>query len=393
MAAVEDFILLGVGLAVIGLRMYLRIIAVGWRDIKPDDYLIVLAGLVYCGLSTSTYIGLDKYGGLSNDGMTDEQRETLDPRSKEYTLRASGAKLEIVSRVLYATVLWLTKGSMLAFYRRLTERFGQYETRIRVGYAILVVTWLADLLITLLSCRPFRANWQINPDPGGTCHPATSPYSLFGTLSFNIITSLYVFFVPLPILWMANIEMWKKLGLILLVSAECFVIAVAILRGYLITATPMSGARQASRWAYRVSFVAIVTTNLPLFFPLLWRFVALMVTVKPHVRHIKTITTFERTRLTGRGHGDHRLAGTQNTFTNSSGSCPSDQLGMGDLGVDLESVLSTDGRYRRSTVVSIQEDRIGPWVEESFWRTTAAYHHVCAHIRRESSNVSGYNET
>jgi hypothetical protein len=38
----EAFTLLGIGLAIIGLRWYVRISAVGIRGLQPDDYLMVL---------------------------------------------------------------------------------------------------------------------------------------------------------------------------------------------------------------------------------------------------------------------------------------------------------------------------------------------------------------
>ncbi|KAI0882930.1 uncharacterized protein GGS22DRAFT_190907 [Annulohypoxylon maeteangense] len=295
---VESFVLLWISSAIIALRMWVRVAAVGWTGLWADDWIMILVVLTYSALAASTYVALVTCKGLANDDMSPDQRESLDPQGEEYTLRVLGAKIEIVSRVLYTVVLWLTKAAMLAFCRRLTERLGKYKTRIRVGFALLAASWIADFLITMFNCRPFPMNWQVYPDPGPTCYPATAPYGLYGTLSLNIITSLYVFFVPLPILWMANIKLWKKIGLILLVSANCFVIAVAILRAYLILSAHTSGAKQASRWAYRVCFVAVVTTNLPLLFPLLRRLMhpVMKESRSTQQRQIRTITVWERTR-------------------------------------------------------------------------------------------------
>lgn len=38
---VEDFVLLGVGLAVICLRIWVRVKAIGWRGLMPDDYIML----------------------------------------------------------------------------------------------------------------------------------------------------------------------------------------------------------------------------------------------------------------------------------------------------------------------------------------------------------------
>ncbi|OTB01621.1 hypothetical protein M426DRAFT_63663 [Hypoxylon sp. CI-4A] len=270
-SAVEEFVLLGIIIADITLRIHLRARAVGWKRLTSDDYLMILVAPVYSALTASAHVVVVKCKGQANDNMTAKQRASLDPASKEYSIRTIASKFELIQRVLYFTTLWLTKASMLAFCRRLTERLSNYRSREHIGFAILGATWIADFLIAMLNCRPFHKNWQINPDPGAACYPATSPYSAYGTLSLNILTSLYIFLIPLPLVWMASLRLWKKMGLIMLVSANCFVIAISILRGYLISLDTISATRQASLWSVRVCFVAVMTTNLPLLFPFMRR--------------------------------------------------------------------------------------------------------------------------
>lgn len=92
-------------------------------------------------------------------------------------------------------------------------------------------------------------------------------------------------------LWGANMKLGKKVGLMVLFSGGIFVIACAILRcvlivtvglsrlvilfyGQLLTALsqdPVNGAQLAGSWAVRETFVAVVTTNLPMIFPLFRR--------------------------------------------------------------------------------------------------------------------------
>lgn len=42
----------------------------------------------------------------------------------------------------------------------------EFETRVRIAYVLLGVTYLATALTILLSCHPMNRFWQINPDPG-----------------------------------------------------------------------------------------------------------------------------------------------------------------------------------------------------------------------------------
>lgn len=61
-----------------------------------------------------------RFHGLANNGMTDLERQTLDPMSEEYALRVGGSKLQIAGWSLYTLLLWLLKLAMNIFYIRLT---------------------------------------------------------------------------------------------------------------------------------------------------------------------------------------------------------------------------------------------------------------------------------
>jgi hypothetical protein len=79
--------LLGVGLSIIGLRLYVRISQAGLKRLHADDYLMVVAAVTY---SIETYLAYSVgafWKGLANNGMTDAQRRLLDPNSEEYRLR------------------------------------------------------------------------------------------------------------------------------------------------------------------------------------------------------------------------------------------------------------------------------------------------------------------
>lgn len=42
---IEAFTLLGIGLCIIALRCYARWATVGWRGLKPDDYIMTFAAV------------------------------------------------------------------------------------------------------------------------------------------------------------------------------------------------------------------------------------------------------------------------------------------------------------------------------------------------------------
>ncbi|KAJ5860097.1 uncharacterized protein N7529_007407 [Penicillium soppii] len=116
----EAFTLLGVAIVIIGLRTSARWIMVGPKNFQVDDYLMLVACVVY-GLETgAAYIVGAWFMGLANNAMTDEQRSTLSSDSEEYRLRVGGSKVQVAGWSLYTLLLWLLKTCMAIFYSRLT---------------------------------------------------------------------------------------------------------------------------------------------------------------------------------------------------------------------------------------------------------------------------------
>ncbi|KAI1773794.1 hypothetical protein F4818DRAFT_101827 [Hypoxylon cercidicola] len=270
---IEAWTLLAVGICVTVLRTYARVKAVGWRRLQADDYLVWL-GVTFYAVETSLAYSVGAVAqGLANNGMTDEQRLTLSPDSAEYRTRVVGSKIQIAGWSSYSVLLWSLKASLLVFYMRLTAGLNRtYVIRINIGFALLLASFITILLNLFFSCRPFNKYWQIYPDPGNVCQPAVSNQVIWVYLSMNVITDLYLISIPVPMLWQSSLKPVKKMGLIILFSGGLFVVACAILRCALIVTDPVNGAQLAGSWAVRETFVAVVTTNLPMIFPLfkLW---------------------------------------------------------------------------------------------------------------------------
>ncbi|KAH9904083.1 hypothetical protein F4778DRAFT_780765 [Xylariomycetidae sp. FL2044] len=280
----ETFLLFGIGVGVIALRTYARIDAVGVRKLQADDYIMLLTIIPYAAQSVITQFQWKYWHSGAMEELTEARRATLDPSSKEWALWVREAKLTIASLVFYVLLQWMENIAMLVFFLRLTDRLGHYRSRIYVGFVFVVLTWLAILSAQLLGCRPLHRYWQVWPDPGNSCNPGRSHVNLFVTLSLNIATDLYIFSIPLPILWTANIQLWKKLGLLTLIFGNIFVIVMAIVRCYMIIKHPARGPLDGVRWSVRISFVAVASSNLPLTFPLIQRWFRHFFPARPHHR-------------------------------------------------------------------------------------------------------------
>ncbi|CAG9946063.1 unnamed protein product [Clonostachys rosea f. rosea IK726] len=260
----EAFSYLSLGIAVILLRTFTRTRQVGITGLTADDYFMLLTIVPYTTETVLAHAVSQQFNGLTNSGMTDAERAALSPDSEEWAWRVAGSKVQIAGWCMYASVLWTIKASLCAFYSRLTDGVHGYRVRILTGYAIIGVTYLVVILTYLLSCQPFSHFWQIYPDPGNLCQPALSKVYVLLSVTLNITTDAYLILIPVPMLWGTQLPTFKKLTLVVVFSGALFVMAAGLLRGILILKNPVDGPREGSAWAVRESFVAVVTSCLPM---------------------------------------------------------------------------------------------------------------------------------
>ncbi|KAF8461226.1 hypothetical protein BDZ91DRAFT_798208 [Kalaharituber pfeilii] len=268
---IEAFTLLAVAVTCIGLRTYARWAIVGFSSFAVDDYLMLVAGVVYALETGAAYSVGAVFYGLANNGMSDEQRATLEPGSQEWNLRVGGSKLQMVGWSLYTLLLWLLKACMAIFYSRITDGLRDMKIRVRIAFISIGATYIATILSIMFGCVPFKKNWQITPDPGNHCQPAISHINLYVTVVLNVVTDLYLMSIPLPLLWRANITMKRKALLLVMFSGGAFIIMAGILRCALIIADPINGAQQAGSWACRETFVSVIIGNIPMIYPMFLR--------------------------------------------------------------------------------------------------------------------------
>ncbi|KAI0123185.1 hypothetical protein BJ170DRAFT_659960 [Xylariales sp. AK1849] len=259
----EEFTLLGVGLAVILVRVISRIRAVGFGKLYWDDYLMSIAACIYI-IETSLAWAVDAlWQGKANNGLSDAARAAVVTGSEEYWLMVGGSKTQIAGQNSYTALLWTLKTSVCCFYFRLTKSLEGYRFRIKVGFAFIFISWFTVHITLLAGCSPFHRYWQIYPDPGNFCQAAISYIFIITSVVLDILTDAYLLSIPLPMLWMANIPKIRKAGLLTIFSGATFVMAAALIRCIIIMRDPIDGAPNSGYWACRETFVAVITSNLP----------------------------------------------------------------------------------------------------------------------------------
>ncbi|KAI1132504.1 hypothetical protein F5Y10DRAFT_209023 [Nemania abortiva] len=322
-SAIEAWTYLAVGLVVTALRTYFRVSQVGIRKLQVDDYLVWVAAIFYIAETTAAYSVGAVAHGLANNGISDEARRSLSPDDPEYHLRVIGSKIQLIGWSTYSVLLWALKGSLLCLYLRLVSGLPRSSYNlVYIGFFLIIATFLALLGTIFLECRPFHHNWQINPDPGDACYPASSVRLLIVSLILNVTTDIYLIAIPVSLLWNSTLKLTKRLGLVALFSGSVFVIFCAIFRTVLMIMDPVHGAETAGSWSVRETFVATITTNLPVVFPLFKSWVrpvfnalsssASLVKNSSGISSIKDLYTFGRSP---RNIGRRGVAPTPNPIT------------------------------------------------------------------------------
>ena len=245
--------------------------------------------------------------------------------------RVIGSRIQLAGWATYGTMLWSFKTAMLVFYTRLTVRFRRidfnigrwlltllqsglhksYTNRIYIGFALLASTYIALMLTLFLTCRPFHKYWQINPNPGSKLsHRLLKRFAQFFLLTTDPCRCLPTRIVdsshldkPRPQRIYRHIPNIDSDSAVMEIRSQAFqkdclnhslysrhlycrLLSIKSTDNYTSTCfdpiigrsapvaifltsfqDPINGPQLAGAWGVRESFVATVTTSLPIIFP------------------------------------------------------------------------------------------------------------------------------
>ncbi|KAJ1712798.1 hypothetical protein G4B84_011854 [Aspergillus flavus NRRL3357] len=256
-SAIESWTLYSIGVAATILRTYARGNAVGLRNLRADDYLVWVGILFYTAQTALAYSVGNVAHGLANNGMTDAQRAGLSLDDPEYRYRVIGSKIQVAGWTTYSALIWSLKLSMLAFYVRLTDGLGR---RYRVPVS---TRTLAGSASSSLDLRDYTNTLSLD-----ICQAAISKPIVWVSFAANISTDLYLITIPIPVLWSTKLKLVKKIASTIVLSAGVFVLVCATLKSVFVLVDPLHGAELSGAWGTRETFVAVITTNLPMIFHL-----------------------------------------------------------------------------------------------------------------------------
>lgn len=86
----------------------------------------------------------------------------------------------------------------------------------------------------LQSCRPLSHMWQVYPDPGRYCQPATSPVLVWVYFGFDTVTNLYLASAATPVAARKDKPTWEKLQWFATLACGLLATAAAVARAVIL---------------------------------------------------------------------------------------------------------------------------------------------------------------
>ena len=116
-------------------------------------------------------------------------------------------QLETYAEWVYLPLSAAIKLSCLLFYRRIFGPSLLMRRLIYAGVVFILATYIGLLITSILGCLPVVKHW--NPTVSGHCLPPGSTAYSSGAL--NVVSDIFVVFLPLPALWRLNMRLSRRL--------------------------------------------------------------------------------------------------------------------------------------------------------------------------------------
>ncbi|KAL3474063.1 hypothetical protein BJX99DRAFT_271916 [Aspergillus californicus] len=174
-----------------------------WVELRPrrnglafDDILMVWATIVSVGLCISGLVYGPPYGmGRHVEAVPEQDLKTF-------------MLGDYVFSHFYDFAIASTKLSVLALYYRIFPK--RAFRRVVILTAVFVLLWLATMSFVLgFMCRPIQRFWDVSVQ--GHCLNLVA-FSYFTNIT-NLVTDLWIFVLPLPIILQLHVSRNKKIGL------------------------------------------------------------------------------------------------------------------------------------------------------------------------------------
>ncbi|KAK3952818.1 hypothetical protein QBC32DRAFT_259153 [Pseudoneurospora amorphoporcata] len=245
--------LVGLTLAVIGMRMFARFLS--GAKLWWDDWLILAA--VPQGIGMLIIQGLWIGMGVGY------------PFTETYMNLVPLLKLLISYELIFATCITTVKLSVMFFYLRVFVNHG-LRTATKLAMTFVGLWSTGNVLQVFLICRPFRATYDPMSAPDAVCGSQKASFIAIG--AFNVVTDLVILTLPLPTVWGLKMNWSTKAGLTGVFLVGLLTSVVAIIRIVTLTDLDMTNLTgtmvYADFWSTVEPNLAILCVSMPMLSPL-----------------------------------------------------------------------------------------------------------------------------
>lgn len=179
-------------------------------------------------------------------------------------------KLFVPGAFFWALANTSVKLSMLHFYTKLfsSPQFGVFKRVVQIIAVLTLCYCTVIILETFLLCRPFAFNWD-KTIANGYCANIHLAYFTAGLI--NLVLDVAIVALPLPMLWNLQLPIFKKFGIMFMLSIGIFICIITVLRLLAIRRLDFTNftytACQVQMWSILEPQLGIINACLPLMLP------------------------------------------------------------------------------------------------------------------------------
>ena len=125
---------------------------------------------------------------------------------------ASNQKMVIVIDLLYGPIAFCAKLSLFLLYYRLFARHQWIRYLIYIGIGSVAAMYTASMIVYGYLCLPRSGQSWIEAGLSSRCH---KQFIMIGYVRgpFNVLSDLYLLFLPLPAVWQLHLPLRKRVGI------------------------------------------------------------------------------------------------------------------------------------------------------------------------------------
>ncbi|KAK0639205.1 hypothetical protein B0T16DRAFT_337132 [Cercophora newfieldiana] len=233
-----------------------------WKDLKSDDYMMILALLLLAGVAYTTNEIAANGSNYVEEGATDNWTE------EQYASARWGSKMLVAKEEVMLTCIWLVKFCLLILYGRMTSGLREsLAVKITAGYCLLTYI-LAQVLYLGAWCRPVSNYWAVPIPPG---HDQCKNYHnhLITVTILHVSSDLFTLAIPIPMIIRTRLPLRQKIVLCGVFSLGVLVVLLAILNRVFNFVMPHDLVFLA--WYNGEASTAVIIANIPFCWPLVRR--------------------------------------------------------------------------------------------------------------------------